>query len=330
MLIAEIHKKLADFDDADFGEGVPSEFFPSRKEDLLTADVFGAIKYLPREPFLRQVLEGIEERNPVSRLADVLSQMRFDEDSFTFKFWPRYRTPGEFGGGTTEPDVELLGPGVRFFFEAKLHSGFGDDQVARQLLIGLRRIGVCEETKEFFLVLVTSGMNPPRLRWKNRRLEIQDYLHEIAAEEPVAAARQLIESNSHRVLWVNWPTLASCLHLAQRKFTPSPHSRCFSDMLSDLDKLLTMRSLAPFAGIGRNIPLVPTDRPVFGRYIREFRGFAARNAAMQQSDAIVSGQSCFPWLKRYPRPPLDWNSLLANRMELQPTRLLFISGAKDK
>jgi hypothetical protein len=46
------------------------------KEDLLTADVFGVLKYLPRRPYLESVLTALALRNPVSKLSWALRNSR--------------------------------------------------------------------------------------------------------------------------------------------------------------------------------------------------------------------------------------------------------------
>ena len=55
MLIAEIRRKLADLEDIDPEEGHVVDqvrtLLRETKEDLLTADVFGMLKYLPRVPY---------------------------------------------------------------------------------------------------------------------------------------------------------------------------------------------------------------------------------------------------------------------------------------
>ena len=84
MLIAEIRRKLRDLEDID----------ADTKEDVLTADVFGVLKYLPRVPYLRFVMEEIAQQNPtaeeflehVDTLIDSLLDVKFH-------FWPTYPTP---------------------------------------------------------------------------------------------------------------------------------------------------------------------------------------------------------------------------------------------
>jgi len=71
MLIAEIRRKLASLDelDADDPESLDQlrGLLRESQEDLLTADVFGALKYLPRRPYLETMLATLVERNPTSR-----------------------------------------------------------------------------------------------------------------------------------------------------------------------------------------------------------------------------------------------------------------------
>ena len=68
MLIAEIRRKLVDLEDIDPEDfdvvGQIRAILRETKEDLLTSDVFGALKYLPRVPYLDAVLRAIVRRNP--------------------------------------------------------------------------------------------------------------------------------------------------------------------------------------------------------------------------------------------------------------------------
>ena len=154
MLIAEIRRKLSDLEDLDGDDGDSigrvRSLLSSSKEDLLTADVFGAVKYLPRRPYLAAVLDGIAQRNQsCPEFACHNAQLHVGEDDFQFNFWPTYRNPTGLPGNMTEPDVELLCPSTRIFVEAKLGAGFGSLQIPRQLLIGLQQ----DDGREFFLVL---------------------------------------------------------------------------------------------------------------------------------------------------------------------------------
>jgi len=269
LLVAEIRHKLFDLDDLDeCGDDLIAQvrsLLSSTKEDLLTADVFGAIKYLPRVPYLTSVLQAIAERNPhATRFKDHWKRLAFTARDCSFNFWPSYPTPSDMPGEVTEPDAEMIGPNTLVFFEAKLHSGFGQFQIERQLLIGLEHA----KDREFFLVLVTAGTRPPRVRGTEKPVAVQDYLQQIATSSELPdQCCQRIRDNADRVLWVSWQTLFSALvgaHVQHRRAAePANESvRGAADMLHDLRALMEMRNLQPFDGIGKRAGPVSTVRPV--------------------------------------------------------------------
>jgi hypothetical protein len=103
MIPAERHRKLALTGDA--GE----EAALSRSEDLLTSHVFGLLRYLPYERGLGRLLErfGLEATPPVRVV-----------------FWAQ--------GEGVEPDVLLDAADRVVLIEAKLFSGFGENQLGRE------------------------------------------------------------------------------------------------------------------------------------------------------------------------------------------------------
>ncbi len=272
MLIAEIRRKLLALDDieptdADAIDRVKT-LLSSCKEDLLTADVFGAIKYLPRVPYLTAVLQAIAERNrSAARFQAHLGRLAACAEQFVLDFWPSYKHVDDMPGDVTEPDVELAAPGALIFFEAKLFSGFGSSQVERQLLIGLE----CAPDCEFFLVLVTAGTRPPRLKVKTtgERLTVPTYLQDQAVLSDIPPRyRDSLGQNADRVLWISWQAIMLALARAhaQHCIAPrSPKGTCCreGDLLTDLRTLLEMRRLQPFTGIGRSTDCSNYSRPVF-------------------------------------------------------------------
>lgn len=270
MLVAEIRRKLGDLEGIDV----------SAKEDLLTADVFGTIKYLPRTPHLHCVLEGIAQQNRQRspKFEEFVRSMEFNEDAFQFRFWPTYPTPSSLPGSITEPDVELIAPGARIFFEAKLRSDFEPSQIARQMLIGLR-----QHPARFFLVLVTAGVKPPCIRWDKRRLELPDYLAAVCTDLGLPESDQeLLRSNRDRILWISWRSLAGFLETAQRRLHQAHPSvqRSSADLVADLRLLLTMRGLGPFIGVGRMARIVSMPWSVLAKLPslarRKFEGICDR------------------------------------------------------
>jgi len=315
MLIAEIRRKLSDLDDLKI-DGQKSidrlqDLLSSHKEDILTADVFGAIKYLPRRPYLQQVLQRVAVNNPHSTAFEkCLSQLPFCEDDFTFRFWPNYPTPTALDGQRTEPDVEIETSQMRIFVEAKLHSGFGDSQILRQLLIGL-----ADATREFFLLLLTKGVRTPRLSFNGTWYPVQDYLKHVAPTLDLSPLQRDKLLNAHqRILWINWRTIGAALQQAHRGESNSAnHLRC-GDILSDLNELLALRSLAPFQGFSRTLPTVAPHRPVCFR-------FRTNPATVKQHgfqlewlrDVPLNGTASFRCPIAESARSVNWSDLVANR-----------------
>ncbi len=266
MLIAEIRRKIADLEDIDPEEVEVVQrvraMLRETKEDLLTADVFGVLKYLPRAPYLQTVLKAIADRNPhCGGFGKSIQRFDGDLESCDFRFWPSYQTPEGLPGSTTEPDVEISSPDLLMFFEAKLHSGFGQHQVERELAVGLDQA----REREFFLVLVTPSIFPPRIGFEGRRLSIQDYLRSVSGSPGMSKSEaKRIKANSYRVLWINWHAIMSALdsayvkHCLSARKGPAETLRV-RDMLGDLNELMGMRGLRPFGGLSH---IMRTDTPL--------------------------------------------------------------------
>ena len=255
MLIAEIRRKLADLEKIDPEESDSVEkvrlMLRETSEDLLTADVFGAIKYLPRIPYLQKILHSIAEKNPqAEKYKNHINLLSEYIDTLKFVFWPSYPTPVGLPGSTTEPDLEISDTNILLFFEAKLHSGFGEFQIERELAVGLQQ----SKGREFFLVLVTAGMSPPRIRRQGQRLKMTDYIKSISSSSVVSKdITDLLKKNADRVLWISWQGIISALDKAFKNHThmcelpPAEESRA-PDILEDLTELMVMRGIQPLKG----------------------------------------------------------------------------------
>ncbi len=312
MLIAEIRRKLMDVEDfeADAADSVEQlrSLLSSTKEDLLTADVFGVLKYLPADLYLKPVLCQIAEGQASGSFARFLNGIDFQAEDFEFRFWPNYPTPKGFPTMATEPDVELAGNSLRILFEAKLYSGFGEFQIPRQLLIGLEQ----EDGRDFYLVLVTAGLSQPRIRFGGSRLSVTDYLNAVASSPDVKltdAQRQLLRTGAEKVLWTNWRHIGRVLDSAfdanEGNETVTKTARAATaSMLGDLRELLAMRSLAPFRGVGRSMTissLLPLSRFLPVRLLA-FAGFQSMLAKCP--DDLPAG-----WLVRHrPRRSIRLNA----------------------
>ncbi|MCO8123304.1 hypothetical protein NHH03_16260 [Stieleria sp. TO1_6] len=270
MLIAEIRRKLSDIDDFDLdsldsGKAL-RELLSSRKEDLLTADVFGALKYLPRQPYLETLFRTIQTANThASSFAKIVDELEFGESDFKFHFWPNYATPVGLGSVRTEPDVEITGPGLKLFVEAKLHSDFGAHQIERQLLIGLVN---AKPDENFFMLLVTKGAREPRICFDGKRVPIETYLGRVSETLEIAdSLRDQLANGYKRILWINWRRVVTTLKQCHREEDHDRHSRGCRDMVNDLVALMEMRSMAPFHGISGGRQCAEWSRPVVAAFL---------------------------------------------------------------
>lgn len=267
MLIAEIRHKLFSVQDLDPEDGDIAaqirRLLRETQEDLLTADVFGAMKYLPREPYLAFVLKAIAERNPhaeefLASLPKILSRA----EELKFSFWPSYPTPQGIPGSMTEPDVELCSSDALLLFEAKLHSPFGDNQILRELAVALEQAN----GREPFLVLVTLGGRAPLFRVAGRKLTPTQY---VAHTCPTVSSQSLadrLRANRNRVLWISWRGIVGALEAARAEHRRQPvgntaELRMADDILGDLLELTRMRGISTFRGVGLGSVRPPRPLP---------------------------------------------------------------------
>jgi len=270
MLIAEIRRKLPSIEDIDAdGSDALAQIrglLRETKEDLLTSDVFGVLKYLPRRPYLESVLATLALRNPASKeFQDALPVIRENVQRMVFQFWPNYPTPVGLADGRTEPDVEIADDRVFLLFEAKLGSAFGDRQLERELAVAAYEAS----GREFFVVLVTPGIKPPRFRHGTDRLQAADYLEAVAATDVYSVeARKLLLEGRNRVLWISWEAIQQALNEAHEQhravgFDQTESVLRAADMLGDFNALMLLRQIRPFTGFAGLRQIVSEDRPVF-------------------------------------------------------------------
>jgi len=268
MLIAEIRKKLADLDEKDApGANHAADLLGAAKEDLLTADLFGALKYLPRDPYLSTVLRMLADANGRAEAYHRhLPSLLDSAETMSFRFWPSCRTPPQLPGAVTEPDVMLSNDKYVFLVEAKLGSGFGRLQIERELFIALEDGKA--SAREAFLLLVTGAGSPPRFRIEDTRVDVHDYLAQSRLRRDIASdVAGILEANADRALWISWQGLFNALRTGHAQFCErAPNeawvSRC-NDMMLDLGELMLMRGVRPFGGFPRNPPRIPPRSRVF-------------------------------------------------------------------
>jgi hypothetical protein len=272
VLVAEIRRKLPSIEDIDAdGPDVVAQIrglLRETKEDLLTADVFGVLKYLPRRIYFAAVLASLAKHNPgSSEFTTALPEIQQHARDLAFQFWPSYSTPAGLADGRTEPDVEIFGDRIFLLFEAKLGSAFGDRQLERELAVAVNEAN----GREFFVVLVTPGITPPRFRHGLARLHAADYLAAVAGSDVYSAeARKLLYENRNRVLWISWESIQKSLNAAHELHRADSESHDevvlrAADMLADLNTLMLLRQIRPFTGFNCLREVSSSLRPVLLR-----------------------------------------------------------------
>ncbi len=101
----------------------------ARVEDILTGDFFGALDYLPRDPYLSCFLERVVALNETALLPD-LSQI--DWSSVALLIWPGVQLDEE----QVEPDVVVVSNRWTIVIEVKLDSGLSVQQPWREYQAG--------------------------------------------------------------------------------------------------------------------------------------------------------------------------------------------------
>ena len=98
-------------------------------EDILTGDFFGALDYLPRQPFLCSFIEWVAAFNTDATQPPCEA---VDWEAVEFIFWPMITGKDE----SAEPDVVIVSNRWVLVVEVKLDSGLGADQPWREYCVG--------------------------------------------------------------------------------------------------------------------------------------------------------------------------------------------------
>lgn len=308
MLIAEIRRKLLDLDDIDPRATDALEqvrrLINESEEDLLTADVFGVLKYLPRSPYLGAVVKAIARLNPsATEYRDHLGTLLNSLLETQFRFWPPYSTPAGISDGGTEPDVELSSRLTFMLVEAKLRSGFGALQVERELAVALTQ----SAGREAFVLLVTPSSIPPSFSHNDKRRDFANHLLATIQDGALSEeAATLLKPNARRVPWISWDAILVAIKQAHRDHCrldgeTDAVARC-GEMVADLEVLLGQRGIRPFHGIDQSVSA--HDYPTKTRLLLWASGIPADPARsvfvpisrIALNDPLASGWKC-PRLK---------------------------------
>lgn len=180
-------------------------FSQERGEDILTSNVFSFFEYASRTVYLKELLAllGISPTDQELNRAD-------------FIFWPAY-------DDRTEPDLVILVGRYYLLFEAKYLSGFGIDQLERELDGG--RAEARTLRKELVLVALTAHSTRPPDIFSGLPADCQ-----------------------HMLRWMNWQSISRMLQEILEREDPTVADQLFAQ---DLYSLLDRRNLRGFHSFGR-------------------------------------------------------------------------------
>lgn len=244
MTIAELHGKLS-------STGSNAH---DRREDLLTSDVFGTLRYLPpRSGIIPFLCLAMEKTAPQS--ARDLNDMDDEAIAVRYGFWPHGRATGR------EPDVVIeistpSGPAFAFTIESKYESGPSDiEREDQEVAPGGRQLGDQFEDllqpdpytdmrlqapiKNRFLVYVTAHLRCPDETLSLARAQLEKR-HSSGFIDLSGLSSQIWQSN---MLWASWADVWTVMK--DLTFSAFP----FDIISTDLMKLLERKGFRRFSGM---------------------------------------------------------------------------------
>jgi hypothetical protein len=262
-------------------------------EDILTGDFFGAIDYLPRQPYLHDFLRSVELLNEKNGRFEL---DRVDWDEVEMLFWPH--GPGH--DDLTEPDVVLVSNRWIIVVEVKLNSGLGDSQPWREYQFGQQ---FAEDR----------GLAGNAVHYVILSRETLTRTKTFAGLE----SKRRVELES-RTLWIRWSDVLSLVDgwLRRRGEGAWQAAKNNIRMLEDLHRAIRRRRTLSFCGFGfpqqRDVhrPSPPTFcPPLFKGFLRKtsarcdlqcsggffttFKGFCYETCASKATSME------FVWLRRF-------------------------------
>ena len=129
-------------------------------EDILTSDVFGALKYLPTD-YLNAWLIRLRDRHPLLTPAFKLAS-----GVPSIEFWPQLYAAKE-AGNICEPDVVFWWEQLAIVVEAKRGSDFGVEQL--QIERESTHHATMARGLAAQVIVVAVGRNRPAWRWQQRQ-----------------------------------------------------------------------------------------------------------------------------------------------------------------
>jgi hypothetical protein len=204
-------------------------------EDLLTANVFGILKNLDPNIWLRRFL------------GEAIKGMDFSRHTFenlSFEFWKRYRPPPnrKYREGISEVDVTIYFKNCIIFIEAKYLAPVSwrttsdprRNQVIRYLdLAAYHYLNHADSVKEFYFVLIIDTEKPPWILTRYR------YTHNLSKGltnpgffKPTVDISYLL---SKGIGWLSWRQLKAILETTREEFRTQVEQKFIKDLISYLE-----------------------------------------------------------------------------------------------
>lgn len=249
-------------------------------EDLLTADVLGALDVLPRRQFLLPFLEFVGKLNPQSHLASArtLEQVCGEVEEAEFSFWPGHHAlkgaviaeDSDAIRGGTIPDLIISLPSLIIAVEVKLSARLGvpPDQLPRQFAVAARLAEEDSTAREFLLLTITPGYLSPLLPSEPGKSgapgasiggTIRRFFDKLARsgrkDELSKLAAHLSDKVDTRWAWIGWHMLAGFLETTLENLEETadacdhtPYLRSSRRLAERALEALKARGVVPFHG----------------------------------------------------------------------------------
>lgn len=195
-------------------------------ENVLTAEVFQALDFLPRQAFLGAIIEASQGATK----ARALLVQEIEQAEFTLLPGNHYLIPSATRHQTrlaVQPDGLIQSPSCYVLLEAKRmkRSSFQPQQLAREFVLVMR-----EARKRQPLLWLVLGSEPPVLVQGHGRLELSEAI-ELYLESVLARAEnhnlektQLLEQMDEVVSWTTWQTIAQVVREQAKSIATSDPS----------------------------------------------------------------------------------------------------------
>ncbi len=232
MLVAELFGKLS------------VDNFSLDLEDLLTAEVFGSLRYLPPR-YLAAVLKRARAMNPGTVLDGVdVTELAARTD---VRFWPSLSLREGGAVRLVEPDVTLSTPRLTVVIECKFGAPLDAEQLARELVAAAQ----VDPGSDVCILAVSASRTRPRMFLGCPSAAVRT-AHRHAVACGLAHDEAWVRS---RLAWLDWRDITAALeHVIER---PDAGSGEAAHLCEDLLELLYLRGLRPFGGFPQALAARP-------------------------------------------------------------------------